>query len=137
MDKKIKIAVEDYQCTGCISGHNISCFIESEGVGCGKHLAGTMSTHIGKFFLGMPKGFNRLGFNNELRPIIYESFEKCNFRYNMWNIPVWKYLSKDGHTFVRGLIPRLNIPFLHIFLEDCLEKIDCLEIDEKSVQDMD
>lgn len=49
----------------------------------------------------------------------------------------WKHLSKDGHTFVRGLMPRLNEPFLHIFLENCIDKIDCLEITQEDIDNMD
>jgi hypothetical protein len=51
MEENVKKAIEQYQCSGCISGHNIECFgaNESGGCGCGKHYAGTMVCHhIGK-----------------------------------------------------------------------------------------
>ena len=139
MKKIVKIAIEQYQCAGCVAGCDISCFDNNNtgGVGCGRHHAGTMAIGVGSFFLGMPKGFSRLGEYTKLKPNIYETFESSDWEYDMWNIPVWKHLSKEGHTFVRGLMPRLNHPFIHIFLENCIDKINCLEISEKNVNEMD
>lgn len=74
----------------------------------------------------MPVGFNRLGQHPEMSLIIEKTFVK---EYDMWNIPVWKHLNENGHTLVRGLRPRKNEPFLHIYLEDCMNKIKCPEID--------
>jgi hypothetical protein len=139
MEEKNKKAVEEYQCSGCISGSDVSCFSPNENgeVGCGKHHAGTMILGLGKVFLGMPKGFNRLGQHNELKLNIFEKFESSEERYDIFNIPAWKYLSKDGHTFVRGIMPRVNRPFLHVFLENCIDKINCLEITQKDLDKMD
>jgi hypothetical protein len=139
MKTQVKNAIEEYQCSGCVSGSDVSCFEENEsgGVGCGKHCAGTMCFGIGSFFLGMPKGFNRLGENSKLKPNIYETFESSEWEYDKWNVPVWKFLSKEGHTFVRGISPRVNRPFIHIFLENCIEKINCLEISQDDVDGMD
>jgi len=85
----------------------------------------------------MPKGFNRLGQIAELKPFIFDTFENSKWKYDMWNIPVWKYLNKDGHTMVRGLMPRRNEPFVHIYLENCIDKINCLEITQSDVDSMD
>lgn len=140
METKFKLAIENYQCSGCAVGCDISCFEKNNkgGVGCVKHYAGTMvSTGVGNIFLGMPKGFNRLGVYTKLKPTIFDTFESSDWKYNMWNIPVWKYLSKDGHTFVRGIMPRRNEPFIHIFLENCIDKINCLEISQDDVDGMD
>ena len=140
MEEKIKNAIEEYQCSGCVAGSDTSCFSPyTIGVGCGKHCAGTTIWGSGKIFLGMPTGFNRLGESEKLIPVIFEKFDSSE--YNKFNIPVWKYL-KDGHTFVRGFRPRRNETFLHIFLEDCLNKftgfgIDCLEITETDIDEMD
>lgn len=139
METKFKLAIEEYQCAGCVVGSDVSCFeINSNGgIGCGKQHAGTMATGVGKFFLGMPMGFNRLGEYTKLKPNIYDTFESSEWKYDMWNIPVWKYLSKYGHTFVRGIMPRRNEPFIHIFLENCIDKISCLEISQDDVNSMD
>ena len=85
----------------------------------------------------MPKGFTRLGgVDVKLRLHIFENYDK-SWQYNMWNVPVWKYLNPQGHTLVRGLSPRNNFPFLHVFLEDCRDKIDCLELTQADVDGMD
>lgn len=139
MEEKTKLAIEDYQCSGCIRGYDTSCFGENPegGIGCGKHCAGTIIPPIGALFLGMPKGFNRLGEYTKLKPNIYDTFESSEWTYNTWNVPVWKYLSKDGHTFVRGIMPRVNRPFIHVFLENCMDKINCLEITQDVHDKMD
>lgn len=132
METKFKNAIEEYQCPGCVVGSDVSCFEinSNDGVGCGKH-------HVGNFFLGMPRGFNRLGEYTKLKPNIYDTFESSEWKYDMWNIPVWKHLSKDRHTFVRGIMPRKNEPFLHIYLENCIDKINCLEITQEDIDGMD
>ena len=139
MKSTIKNAIEEYQCSGCVLGSDIECFKENTtgGVGCGKHHAGTIMRGVGNFFLGMPVGFNRVGEQKTLKPNVYETFESSDWTYDKFNIPVWKYLNKDGHTFVRGIMPRKNEPFIHVFLEDCIEKIDCLEITQNDVDQMD
>lgn len=140
MEKKFKEVIENYQCPGCVVGGDIECFEQNnnDGIGCGKHHAGTMTyPFVGSFFLGMPKGFNRLGKDNDLKPIIYETFESSEWKYDMWNVPVWKYKNKEGHVIVRGLMPRRNESFLHIFLEDCIDKINCIEISHDDIEGMD
>lgn len=143
MDKKVSVAIERYQCSGCISGSEVSCFKENEagGVGCGKHFSGTMISGIGKVFLGLPKGFNRLGRFENMKPIIFKSFKDFTEtgwkEYNNFNRPVWKHLDKHGNTLVRGLMPRRNEPFLHIFLEDCMSEINCTEITQDDINEMD
>ena len=139
MKLEIKNAIEKYQCPGCLTDSDTECFKNNQmgGLGCGKHRVGTMSPEIGSFFLGMPKGFNRVGLQNGLKPNIYETFESSQWKYDMWNIPVWKHLNKYNHTLVRGISPRTNWPFLHIFLENYIDKIKCLEITESDINEMD
>lgn len=137
MDNKQKEAIETYQCPGCVCGHNIKCFEESTiGVECGKHCAGTISSSIGAIFLGMPRGFCRLGKNEDTKIIIYKTF--ADYRgYDKWNVPTWKHLDEYGHTLVRWMSPRLNYTGIHIFLEDCREKINCYEVTQEDVDYMD
>ena len=61
METKTKLAVEKYQCSGCMGGDDTSCFktATTGGIGCGEHYAGTIISSIGKIFLGMPKGYKR------------------------------------------------------------------------------
>lgn len=140
MEKKVKRAICEYQCSGCSKGHNLECFEENPvgGVGCGGQSAGTYVAQIGNIFLGLPKGFNRLGHHERMVPTIFESFDKFEWGpYDKFNVAVWKHLTKEGHTLVRGLMPRRNEPFLHIFLENCINKIDCAEITEEEIVEMD
>lgn len=141
MKKVQKNAVEEYQCVGC-SGDGFDVCFKSNftgGIGCGSHVPGTFISGIGSIILGLPKGFHRLGIYEKLNLKIYEHFEDCKFDddespvYNIFNVPVWKYLNEKQHTLVRGLTPRLNEPFIHIFLEDCREKINCIEITKKQM----
>lgn len=106
------------------------------GVGCGKHVPGTMGSFIGKLILGLPTGFNRTGNVDGFIPTIFPEFKDC-YGYDKYTVPVWKHLNEQGHTLVRGILPRLNMPFLHIFLEDCRDKINCLEITAEDLSEMD
>ena len=138
MEKKIQKAIKAYQCCGCVCGSDTKCFKPNNtgGVGCGGHVAGTILSGIGTIFLGLPTGFNRLGKHDNLKPNIYEKFEDSDWTYDVFNIPTWKYL-QDGHTFVRGAMPRINSSFIHVFLEDCRDKINCVEITPDVIDQMD
>ncbi len=129
-------AVQEYQCIGCVNGPFPECYEIGEDEGCSEHCSGTIASGIGQFFLGMPKGFNRLGACENTRINIFQSF-KDGWGYSKFNVPVWKYLAKHGNTIVRGLCPRINYPFIHIFLGNVLKEIDCLEITDKDMEDMD
>lgn len=132
---QIKEAVEAYQCPGCVCGSDTKCGEYSlDSNSCAKHVVGTGSQYH-KFFLGLPTGFCNVGLDTNNLLSIFKTFEQ-GWGYTMFNLPVWKYL-KDGHTFVRGLCPRVNYPFIHIFLEDCMDKIDCLEITDNDIEEMD
>jgi hypothetical protein len=137
---KIKNAVEEYQCPGCIVGCNASCYEKDKySESCKKHSAGTLVSGIGKIFLGMPTGFNRLGvgFGNEIEPKI-RIFEKYDeIFYDFFNVPVWKHLTENKHTLVRMISPRINITTVDIFLEDCMDKIKCIEVTKEDIDKMD
>ncbi len=136
MTEQIKDAVELYQCPGCMIGGDISCYEPySGGQGCGKHYAGTIISSIGKIFLGLPKGFCRLGPYGDMKPRIYLVFEDDH--YNIWNVPVWKHLDEHGNTLVRGICPRTNWSFIDIILGDHRNKIECREISQKEIDAMD
>jgi N6-adenosine-specific RNA methylase IME4 len=71
-----------------------------------------------------------------MRINIFEKFDD-GWGYDLFNIPVWKYKDNLGNTIVRGMLPRLNTPFLHIFLEDCIYKICCRELKNSDLNKMD
>lgn len=139
-------AVETYKCPGCVCGSSVEdeCYNFHVGNGdCIAHVAGTYATSIGKILLGMPRGFDRLEpletknwkgfkiFKNE------QNFERDFKGYNKFNVPVWKYLDEHGNTLIRGIMPRINCPFIHIFLGNRLDKIECLEITHQDIKEMD
>jgi hypothetical protein len=73
MTEEQKKAVSEYQCSGCINGPALTCFKNANfGIGCGDHKAGTIMCGYGHIFLGLPKGFNRLGDKTDLKPFIYD-----------------------------------------------------------------
>lgn len=126
--------VKEYQCTGCTNGSFPECFNDS-GEGCRSHSAGTYMMGVGKLFLGMPKGFNRSGVAETESIEIFKSFPK--HWYDMFNVPVWKYLDEHENTIVRGISPRINSPFIHVISGNHIDKIDCLEITNEDLEDMD
>ncbi len=132
---EIEKMVQEYQCPGCVSGPYPKCYKkDSDSSACEKHCSGTTFSHIGRIFLGMPKGFNRLGSCKTIRILIFDSPGKL---YDKFNIPVWKHLDKHGNTLVRGLSPRINWPWIHVFSGNFLNQIDCWIITQKDLDSMD
>lgn len=131
-------AIQNYQCNGCVSGPYPKCYEESRSLGeisCENHCPGTWLSGVGKIFLGLPKGFNRLGHCDKTKIFMFKKF-KDGWGYEIFNIPVWKYKDEFGNVIVRGLSPRINLPFIHIFLEDCLDEIDCELITNEMINEM-
>lgn len=136
LDEKIKAAVEFYQCPGCVHGSNTECYEMEFSAACAKHTAGTVVPFIGTIFLGMPIGFNRLGPSTTMKINIFREF-KDGWKYDLLNVPIWKYLDDHGNTIVRGMSPRVNVSWIHIFLTDCLQAINCLEVTRQELAEMD
>ncbi|GAB4343138.1 MAG: hypothetical protein Kow0089_18730 [Desulfobulbaceae bacterium] len=129
-------AVETYQCPGCVHGSDISCYEKGDSLACNKHVAGTTISFIGRIFLGLPKGFNRLGVCDDTKINIFKTVED-GWGFDFLNTPVWKYLDEHGNTLVRGLCPRINTPFIHVFLGNHINDIDCYEITADDLDGMD
>ena len=139
----IKKWVSEYQCPGCSCGNNpeSGCF-EQLGSICTKHVPGTMMFPGGTIYLGMPTGFNRIGKieSSACRLFLFSSAEEFVSLWNgydKFNVPVWKHLNEHGHTLVRGLSPRNNMPFLHVHLYDCMKDVNCMEVSQEMVDSMD
>lgn len=134
MEKEIEEAIKDYQCAGCISGPSLTCFEKSEigGIGCKKHYSGTnIMPGIGKIFLGMPKGFDRLGHQKDMKVTIFKTQEQQEeeWEYDEYNIAIWKHQNEKNHIFIRGYMPRLNLGFIHVILNGNYEEYQGKEID--------
>lgn len=148
----IDTAVKTYQCQGCVNGSHPFCYKkDTMGSGCSAHCPGTIMLGVGHLFLGMEKGFNRIGpiqdgqmhiqiFTDAKEKIVAPN--QCSAftskgLYDNFNVPVWKYLDEHGNTLVRGLRPRLNVPFLHVFLWNALSEVHCLEVTRSMMDAMD
>jgi len=137
IDKIVKKMVEEYQCPGCVCGNDTSCYEKSDNLACSKHVVGTVASgHVGKFFLGLPTGFCRLGFFEDMKIDIFKNISD-GWGFDFLNVPVWKHLDKNGNTLVRGICPRINMPFIHIFIGNVLDEIDCFEITKTHLDGMD
>ena len=83
-------AVIEYQCPGCVGGPFPECYKSENSIECRNHVPGTLVSGIGKVFLGLPRGFNRLGTQQDVRISIFESLEdayKKGWSYDKLNIP--------------------------------------------------
>ena len=90
-EKEAPKEVKKYQCLGCISEGKGCYECDTDGdISCSKHISGTFTNYAGKIFLGMPKGFNRLGCNRLQRINIFENYSnmKINWGYDKLNVPV-------------------------------------------------
>ena len=134
---KLEAAIQNYQCSGCVNGPYPDCFVVGQDHACVRHIPGTMMMpHIGCVFLGLPNGFNRLGKCEDMKINIFKSLDG-GWDYNKFNVPVWKRLDEHGNTLVRGISPRINKPWIHIFLEDVMDQVDCIEITREDIDSMD
>ena len=138
-----------FQCGFCTYNDCLGtedCFEPSKiGVGCDKcTFARVHSSRLeDDIRTGLPAGFNQMGsvgiYDDHI--YIFPSWSTLmtdfHTEYNRRNVPVWKYLTKDGCTIVRGLQPRNNKPFTHVFLEDVMDKVKCITITEEEVKEME
>jgi hypothetical protein len=120
-DLIFKQAVENFQCKGCVNGEDTGCGFFGKAASshaCTNHTAGTISSLQGILYLGMPTGFNQVGFsteyglNNNIR-----IFDKADVAksYNVFNLPVW-YQEIDDNLFVRTFLPRRGTSHIDIFI---------------------
>ena len=115
--------VKEFQCPGCVNGSDTSCGsynYNSMEQRCVSHVLGTQVGIGNNIALGLPKGFNKPGFTEDLR-----ARNKINIRlwikgtYPEWdhlNVPIWK-LEKDEFLFVRTYAPRINMGWVDV-IED-------------------
>lgn len=112
-------AVEKYQCPGCVAGSDTTCgkFRTSfDSKACDSHVAGTALGGVGRIYLGMPTGFDKVGqTQNNSSNIRIFSAEQLKGFYDIFNVPVW-FQEIDGNLFVRCFCPRINISYVDIFI---------------------
>jgi hypothetical protein len=136
----VKEAITEYQCAGCSRGCGVDdCFVIGyDHDGCSNHKIGTHITNgVGKVALGMPKGFNRVADQDVNFIALHEKYSRDTLATAMYNIPTWKHLDKHGNTHVRIATPRLNSGYVLIYLENCMDQFDCMEITPEMQEQMD
>lgn len=137
----MKDLISLYQCPGCMHGPDAeSCdALKLTDEGCATHRPGTMGFGIGTFYLGMPKGFNRLGHNPPTQLYIVESLDVAWVpSTRMYNIPAWKHLDEHGNTLVRFYSPRLNYGYSVVVRGNCMNELPgVVEITQEHIDNMD
>jgi len=119
--KTFKQMVEEFQCPGCVCGMDVHCGSykvsregEKGGGACKGHVLGTMMGLGNSIALGLPRGFDKPGYDYYAKP----PRAKNRMTIRLWpngtkpdwdhlNVPVW-FLEKDGTLFVRTFMPRIN-----------------------------
>ena len=136
---------EEFQCPGCVCGNDIGCGsyeYHSVKKSCMGHVLGT---HFGLgniVALGLPKGFNKPGWDTDSNDRFHAGKCKNLMEIRFWadgehpdwddlNVPIWA-MEKDGYLFVRTYCPRLNIGYVDVIkggtLELCPRAIDVATI---------
>lgn len=140
IDKNVK----DLQCCGCL----YSCSAKGEpdryekispiNIACKNHTPATTRMPGGKILLGFPNGFNIIGPFEKIELNIFNTFEDMQkaWAFDFFNIASWKHLDAADRVFVRGYCPRINKPFQHVILENCLDKIDCLNVTAEDIENI-
>lgn len=115
--------VEEFQCPGCVAGMDIGCgkfkLWKEYGASCEGHVAGTRSnlSRGGRFNLGLPRGFNKLGdfnsINENSRVLIRLWVKGTKPEWDKFNVAVWS-MEEDGYLFVRTFSPRINCSFVDV-----------------------
>jgi len=130
--------IDEFQCPGCVCGTNTkNCEhvkVEKHGdyAQCTAHVLGTVLMPIGNIALGLPKGFNRPGWefipkrtSNQM--VIRNWTDGTKPDWDKLNIPVWA-MEKDGFLFVRTYMPRVNLTAVDVIekgtLALCPQAID-------------
>lgn len=132
--------IETFQCPGCVCGSDTGCerfkLYESSGwYRCQSHVPGTTISGIGSLYLGLPKGFCRVGMRSEaafrrqydhpdagnsIR--IWEDEASAQGLWDWLNAPVWA-MVKDEVLFVRTYAPRINETSIDIVPGGTLELV--------------
>ena len=118
--------VEKFQCPGCVCGGDTKCGSykteDSFGFVCRGHVLGTFCVPIGSFALGLPRGFNRPGFEdvfpsdgdghrNRLTMRLWKSGTQPEW--NQLNVAVWA-MEYEGFLLVRTYSPRVNFTVVDV-----------------------
>jgi hypothetical protein len=114
-----KELVEKFQCPGCVCGSDTKCGkynYNSNDRRCISHVLGTSFGLNNNVALGLPKGFNKPGFNGKTTKNTMDICLWVKGSYDGWdhlNVPVWA-MEQDGFLFVRTFAPRINCSWVDV-----------------------
>lgn len=128
--------VERFQCPGCVAGSDTQCgsFRPSgENGGCLAHVLGTFSPGSGSFALGLPKGFNRAGWEYQPADVNRPIEHRNQLCIRLWpeggaplwdkfNVPVWA-MEWEGVLLVRTFSPRVNFSCVDVVENGTLKMV--------------
>jgi len=119
--------IEKFQCRGCVSGSDIKCgrfkleetFGPRLGVRCLSHVPGTVLIGLGAIYLGLPRGFNRVGaqiqdLSNDFKLTALRLWTVGTApKWDDFNVAVWA-MELDGVLYVRTYAPRTNRTYIDV-----------------------
>lgn len=126
---RIESMIEAFQCPGCVAGSDTKCGAyryDAEQRRCMSHVLGTQLGLGNKIALGLPKGFNKPGFNEDgyaLSKMNIRFFPKGEYiGWDKLNVAVWA-MERDGFLFVRTYAPRINTTWVDVIEGGTLEMV--------------
>ena len=129
MNDSIVKMVEEFQCPGCICGSDTECgsFKYDDGW---KRCTGHTMLGLGNVIaLGLPKGFNRPGWDFEKKEPTCRSKMEIRLwpkgeypEWNHLNVPVWG-MEQEGFLFVRTFCPRINVSYVDVVEDETIDLI--------------
>ena len=121
--------IEEFQCPGCVCGHNIECerFLLQETNGyfwCDGHVPGTrlLGSRSPRMCIGLPRGFCRFSEKDPREQIMRLWVNGSNPKWDNLNIAVWA-MEWNGYLFVRTYMPRVDISVVDVVKNGTLEMI--------------
>ncbi len=131
--ENINKMIEQFQCPGCVCGSDIDCGrynYDKEMQQCTGHVLGTSVGLNNSVALGLPRGFNKPGFDEEGRcknTMNIRLWESGDPGWDNLNVPVWA-MEQDGFLFVRTYMPRINMTAVDVIkggkIDMCPDAID-------------
>jgi len=85
----------------------------------------------------MPKGFRAYGSNRHFKILIFEHYNDYLLDNVELDIPIWKAKLDKDYTIVKIFQPKISNTYHVIYLENCLDSINCKEITPEISKDWD
>ena len=133
MTNSIHPACKKYICQDCIWANCAFTPNEEKSLGCYAQLR-PRNLELYKDE-SMPKGFRNYGSNRHFKILIFEHYFDFPMNNLGLDIPIWKARLDDDYTIIKIFQPRISNTFHVIYLENCLNSINCKEITPEITKD--